>query len=196
MAHTHTSDLLDDLISKAPEGSVDLEWLLGHLDTRSFGLILLLLALLMIIPGIATIATVMIIFPGVEMLLGRSSPTFPRFLSKWQFDFKRFSRFVARVKPALLVVESVSRPRWNAHHRITGRLVGAFVLLLALSAMWPLPFVSVIPGIVILLIAIGYLQEDGLLLAAALAAAVLSLLGFVWTIHTSAGAIMKWVGFG
>jgi hypothetical protein len=196
LAHTHTSDLLDELLSKAPEGPVDLEWLLTRLDSRSFGLILLLLGLLMIIPGVATIATVMIVFPGIEMLLGRSSPTFPRFLSKRPFDFKRFSRFIVRVKPVLRAVETVSRPRWNVYRHITGPLVGAIVLLLALSAMWPLPLVSIIPGIVISMIAIGYLQEDGVVLIAALTAAILSLLGFAWTVWASAGAIRQWIGFG
>jgi hypothetical protein len=55
--------------------------------------------------------------------------------------------------------------------------VGTVVFLLALSAIWPLPLVNVIPGAVIVLIAIAYLQEDGLLLAVAAAAAFLSLAG-------------------
>ena len=90
MAPPHTSELLEELVAKAPDGPVDLEWLLRHLDKRSFGLLLLLLGLLVIIPGIATIATLALLFPAVEMMLGRSAPSFPRFLSKRQFDFKRF----------------------------------------------------------------------------------------------------------
>jgi hypothetical protein len=65
---------------------------------------------------------------------------------------------------------------------------------LALSAIWPLPLVNVIPGAVIILIAIAYLQEDGLLLAVASAAAFLSLAGSGWTVWTSAGALMRWMG--
>jgi hypothetical protein len=42
LAHTHTSDLLEELVSQAPDGPVDLDWLLGRLDKRSFGLLLLL----------------------------------------------------------------------------------------------------------------------------------------------------------
>ena len=38
LEHKHTSDLLDDLVRQAPEGMVNLDWLLGHLDKRSFGL--------------------------------------------------------------------------------------------------------------------------------------------------------------
>jgi hypothetical protein len=63
LARPHTSELLEELVSKAPDDPVDLEWLLGHLDKRSFGLLLLLLGLLVIIPGISTMA---LMFPAVE----------------------------------------------------------------------------------------------------------------------------------
>ena len=59
LEHKHTSDLLEELVSQEPDGPVDLDWLLGHLDRRSFGLLLLLLV---IIPGVATVATVMLFF--------------------------------------------------------------------------------------------------------------------------------------
>jgi hypothetical protein len=193
LEHKHTSELLEELVSQAPDGSVDLEWLLKHLDRRSFGLLLLLLGLLVIIPGVATLATVMLVFPSVEMLMGRSSPTFPRFLSKRSFDFGRFKRFTGKMQPALRAIEALSRPRWSLPHVLAGRLVGAVVFALALSAMWPLPLVNVIPGMVIVLIAVAYLQEDGFLLAIAAIAASLTLLGFGWTVWTSAAAVMRWI---
>ncbi|WP_082070082.1 exopolysaccharide biosynthesis protein [Bradyrhizobium sp. LTSP885] len=194
LAPTRTSELLEELVAQAPDGPVDLEWLLGHLDRRSFGLLLLLLGLLVIIPGVATIATLALLFPAVQMVLGRSAPSFPRFLSKRQFDFKRFKRFTVLVLPMLQAIERVSRPRWNARRDVTDRLIGLVVFLLALSAGWPLPLVNVIPGIVVVLIAIAYLQEDGLLLVVGLAAALMSLLGLGWTVWTSARALIGWMG--
>ena len=179
-------------MAKAPDGPVDLDWLLGHLDKRSFGFLLLLLGLLVIVPGVASIASLMVIFPGVEMMLGRTRPTFPQFLSRR--PFKRFKRLAERVQPALRAIENLSRPRWTLPHAAAGRLVGAVVFLLALSAVWPLPLVNVIPGAIIVLIAIAYLQEDGLLLAVAAAAAFLSLAGFGWTLWRSGGAVMRWIG--
>ena len=68
------------------------------------------------------------------------------------------------------------------------------LFLLALSAFWPLPLVNVIPGAIIVLIAIAYLQEDGLLLAVSSAAAFLSLEDFGWTLWRSGGAVMRWIG--
>lgn len=181
MAHSHTSVLIEELVAQVPDGPVDLDWLLGHLEKRSFGLLLLVLGLLVIVPGVASIATLMVFFPSVEMMLGSSRPTFPRFVSKRPFDFKRFKRFTERIQPGLRAIENLSRPRWTLPHAAADRLVGAVVFLLALSAIWPLPL-DVIPGAIIALIAIAYLQEDGLLLAVAAAAAFLSLAGFGWTV--------------
>jgi Exopolysaccharide synthesis, ExoD len=74
LAHTHTSVLIEELVAQAPDGPVDLDWLLGHLAKRSFGLLLLLLGLLVIVPGVASIATLMVIFPSVEMMLAAAGP--------------------------------------------------------------------------------------------------------------------------
>jgi hypothetical protein len=68
------------------------------------------------------------------------------------------------------------------------------VFLLALSAGWPLPLVNVIPGMAVVLIAIAYLQEDGLLLAIGMAIALICLLGLTWTLWTSAEALIGWIG--
>lgn len=193
MAPPQTSQILADLVAKAPDGPVDLEWLLGNLDKRSFGLLLLLLGLLVIIPGIATIATLALLFPAVEMMLGRRAPSFPRVISKRQFDFKRFKRFTIAVSPMLQAIERISRPRWDARHDVIDRLVGLVVFLLAFSAGWPLPLVNVIPGMVVVLIAVAYLQEDGLLLAVAMAAALLCLLGLGFTLWASVSAVMEWM---
>jgi hypothetical protein len=46
------------------------------------------------------------------MMLGRSSPTFPQFLSKRCFGFGRFKRFTDKMQPALRAIEALSRPRW------------------------------------------------------------------------------------
>jgi hypothetical protein len=193
LQHRHTSDLLAELVSQVPDGPIDLDWLLGHLDRRSFGLILFIVGLLVVIPGVATVATIVLLFPAVEMMLGHSGPSFPAFLSKREFDFMRFRRFTARIRLALVAIESVTRPRWNAHRDATDRLIGGLVFVLALTAMWPLPLVNVIPGIVIALIAIAYLQEDGALLLASFVPAIAWISSFAWTIWTSAKAIMRWM---
>jgi hypothetical protein len=92
----HTSDLLKRLIDEAPKDKVDLEWLLGHLQKRAFGLLLLILAIAILVPGLGIAASVAIAFPAVEMMLGRDRPTLPRLLTKRSFATKRFTKWSMR----------------------------------------------------------------------------------------------------
>jgi hypothetical protein len=117
----HTSDLLQRLIDGAPKDKVDLDWLLGHLHKRAFGLLLLILAIAILIPGLGIAASVAIAFPAVDMMLGRDRPTLPHLLTKRSFATQRFKTWSTRALPMLKFVERVAdhvgprpRPRPNA----------------------------------------------------------------------------------
>jgi hypothetical protein len=190
----HTSDLVERLIDEAPKGKVNLDWFLGHLQKRAFGLLLLVLAIAILVPGLGIVASVAILFPAVEMMLGRDRPTLPRFLTKRAFATERFTKSAARALPVLRAVERISRSRWHPPLEATKRAVGLLVLLLSISGIWPLPLINVLPAVTIALLAIAYLQEDGLLLAAAFAIGILSLLVFGFLVWTSADFLANAVG--
>jgi len=190
----HTSDLVERLIDEAPKDKVDLDWFLGHLQKRAFGLLLLVLAIAILVPGLGIVASVVIAFPAVEMMLGRDRPTLPRFLTKRAFATERFTKSAARALPVLRAVERISRSRWHPPLEATKRAVGLLVLLLSISGIWPLPLINVLPAVTIALLAVAYLQEDGLLLAAAFAIGILSLLVFGLLMWTSADFLANAVG--
>jgi hypothetical protein len=77
---------------------------------------------------------------------------------------------------------------------VTKRVVGVVVLLLTvLLLLAPVPMIQVVPALVIVLISMAYLEEDGILLSIALLIAVvlLAITGVaVWKIV--AGAL--WIG--
>jgi hypothetical protein len=72
-------------------------------------------------------------------------------------------------------LERFVRPRWRGPFEATKRVVGVVVLSLAPTLIWPFPFSHIIPSLVVGLLSLAYLEEDGVLLCVALAAAVLSL---------------------
>jgi hypothetical protein len=185
----HTSALLARLIHEAPKDTIDLDWLLHHLRKRAFGLLLLILSIAIVIPGCGVAASIAIAFPAVEMMMARDRPSLPVFLTKRPFATQRFSKWAERSLPLLRLVERVSRSRWHIPAEAAKRAVGLLVLALAISGIWPIPLINILPAVTIALIAVAYLQEDGLLLCIAFAIGILSLLVFGWLVWMSTDAI-------
>jgi len=75
--------------------------------------------------------------------------------------------------PVLRFLERLIRPRWPTPFETTKRVVGLMVLLLGVGLLAPIPLSNVPPAMLIVLIAFAYLEEDGVLLCAALLAALL-----------------------
>jgi hypothetical protein len=196
--HVPTSVALAQLLNEAPRDHVSLAWLIGRLQKRSFGLLMLLLALLGLAPGVATLSGFLLAFPAIQMILGRESPTLPRFLATRSISTGLFVRWSARAIPLFKRMEALIRPRLQTPFPATKRLVGLVVLLLAATLIWPFPFSQVIPALVIMLISFAYLEEDGVLLCISLAAALLSFFitaATIWATVRATGLIERlWTG--
>ena len=95
--------------------------------------------------------------------------------------------------PVLRYFEKVIHPRWPTPFEATKRLVGTVVVILNTTLIFtPIPLSNVVPAVVITLISLAYLEEDGLLLTIALLAAVIVLgIEFVAIRETVVGA--KWI---
>jgi hypothetical protein len=126
------------------------------------------------------------------MVLGRPVPVLPRRVAAHRFEAKRLARAVLRVVPVLRWLERFIRPRWATPFETTKRAVGGVVLLLAASLLVPVPLSNVPPALAIVLIAFAYLEEDGMLLAIALAAALV-LLGAAALAAWEAVSVTGWV---
>jgi hypothetical protein len=84
-------------------------------------------------------------------------------------------------------------PRWATPLEATKRLVGAVVLILNVTlVLTPIPLSNIVPALVIAVISLAYLEEDGLPLSLTLLNAVVVVtleLAAVW--ETVLGA--KWI---
>lgn len=169
-----TSVILEDLLRDAP-GEVTFEWIIATLQERSFGIVMLLIALVGLVPGISPVVAVMLAVPAVQMMLGRGEPVLPRRLAVRRISKLRLARILARVIPAFRRLERLVRPRWRTPFKTTQRTVGFVMFLLGATLLAPVPFSHVIPALVIMLLAFAFLEEDGVMLCIALAAAVISL---------------------
>jgi hypothetical protein len=178
-----TSVLLERVVASAPAERITLAWLLGELGDRSFGIFALFLALIALLPGVSLLAGILLMLPAVQMILARRNPVLPRFVAAHRISTARLDALVRRLTPVLKRLERVIRPRWASPPGWTKRSVGVALLAMAAMLLIPIPFSQFIPALVIGVIAIAYLEEDGLVLAVAMgmAAATVAAAGvLVW----------------
>ena len=182
--------MLQQLNHEAPKDYVTLGWLMGHLRKRSFGIIMLVLALLAPVPGISIVAGVLLMISAYQMMMGKPAPTFPRRIAARRLPMPRLALLLQRVIPVLRYLERMIHPRWSTPLEATKRLVGVVIMMLSCTVvMAPIPLTNVVPALIIALISLAYPEEDGLLLLLALLAAVIALaiaVMVVWeTVHGS-----------
>jgi hypothetical protein len=159
---------------------------MGRLQKQSFGLIMLLLAIVAVAPAISVLGGLLLLIPAFQMIAGRSAPVFPRWIADRPLPTKHLGAVVQHAISVLKYLEKVVRPRWPTPPELTKRVVGIFVVLLsARLLLMPIPLSNILPAILIALISLGYLEEDGVLLSISLLAAVVVLtvdLGLVWEV--------------
>ncbi len=170
-----TSAELALILDEAKDEQVTVGWLIEQLGERSFGLTLLLMALVALIPGASTIVGVLIAWPAIQMILGHHTPVLPGFFARRKIAVAKLARAIRILVPRLRWVEKAVRPRWHAGFRATKRLTGILMLLVGVTLISPFPFSHVIPAIVIMLMALAYLEEDGIALIVSLFAALVSI---------------------
>jgi hypothetical protein len=154
---------------------VSIGWLMEQLGGRSFGLALLVMGALGILPGVSTVAALMVVWLAVQMMLGQEAAVLPRLVARRSIGVERLARVIGIVAPRLAWVEQLVRPRWPMLFQTTERLTGLTMLLLGLSMLSPVPFSQIVPAPIIMLLALAYLEEDGIALLVALIAALASL---------------------
>ena len=156
-------------------------------------MIMLLLALIAMVPGISIIAGLLLMIPAFQMLFGRAAPIFPRSIAMRPMPTRHLAALLQRAVPLLRHLEKLIHPRWPDLLESAKRLVGIVVVMLSLAVVLaPIPLSNVVPALLIALISLAYLEEDGLVLSIALVAALVMLglaAATVWEMVVGA----KWV---
>jgi len=175
IAHVPTSQLFQAVLKNAPADRVTAAWLLRSLGRRSFGMVMLLLGLVAMVPGVSIIAGFLLAGLSFQMMLARESMMVPRWIASRSISTRRIARLIDRTTPVIKALETFIRPRWQTPFIATKRFVGIVVLMLAGSVFLPIPLTNIVPGAITMVVALAYLEEDGVLLLVALCASVGSL---------------------
>jgi hypothetical protein len=169
-----SSRMLQEVIRQAPGEYVTVGWLTSTLRQHSFGIIMLSLGLLATTPVGSTVPGLILAVMAVQLIVGRSEPVFPYFVMTRRLPTKQLHRLGGRAIHVLKYVEKAVHPRWPMTFEVTKHAVGIMVLLLTVVLLLtPVPLSNIAPAMVISLISLAYVEEDGLVLSVALLAAII-----------------------
>jgi len=184
------------------EPDASLGEIVDRLDERAFGLLLLLLCLPCIPPFVYVLPQIvslpMLALAG-QMAAGRPSPWLPARFKARRLQLKEFTKVLDFCEKYVRWFEAIARPRLPAVTGRTGaRIVGALMIVPALSILTPLIGTNTVPGIGIAIASLGLVQRDGLLvilgLVVGLGWVLLLVLFAVFFGVEFATALKDWIG--
>ncbi len=173
--HVPASVQLSRMLDRAEDSEVSIGWLMQQLGQRSFGLTFFVMAVIALLPGASTIVGVLLAWPAVQVVLGHDGAALPRLIARRMVGVESLARIIGIVTPRLAWIERLIRPRWPLPFETARRLTGVVMLLLGSTMILPVPFGHILPALATMLLALAYLEEDGIAFLAAMIAALVSL---------------------
>ena len=170
---------------------VSLADIADFLGARSIGSWLLILALPMVLPvpapGISVLFGIPLMMISAQLALGGRRAWLPAFILRKSMARADYVALMARMQPAVERLERLVRPRacWLANDWAK-MPIGLICLVLAMIITLPIPLGHVAPGSAICLLALGFMERDGVVIGIGFVAAVLAL---VIVTLASAGAV-------
>lgn len=192
----HLSLLLERL-ARAPQERTTVGDIAIALQDRSFGAFLLIFALPNLVPTppgatlvlglpLAVVAWQMIASPHGRVVL-------PRWLGDYGFSRSSFEKIVEKLVPSLRVAERLFGPRhWFLGSRFSERILGLYVLLLAVVVILPIPLGNWPPAFALAIIGFAHSERDGVGVLVGCLVGMLALL-LAGVVVLTAGAILALV---
>jgi len=163
------------------------------LRDRGFGALMILLAapnLIPMPPGTSTIFGLPLLFIAYQLIVGYRKPLLPRKVRLRELQVSTVRGIVDRIVPWIERFEKVARPRaWVFPQRTAEQLIGGLVLLLGFLLILPIPLGNFLPGISVILLALGLGERDGLWTAAGIAATLVSIGVIIGVVATAGLAV-------
>jgi len=193
-----TSEILEQLARDATT-RVALADLVSTLGDRAFGLLMLIFALpnavgLGTIPGLSTVFGLPQAIFAVQMIVGLQKPWLPRFLMEKSLSAEDFRSIVSKAHPQLSRFELMLKPRLEAlTSPLAERVLGLVFLILAVIVALPIPLGNWPPAIAMAVIALGLVEQDGVLVLIGLVTGVVAIA--IALAVVTAGAAAVWIAF-
>jgi hypothetical protein len=199
------AERLSDILARLAEpetGSVTLGEVLAAVGERSFGALLVILAIpnmvAGLIPGLSILLGLPLLLVSLQLLVGADKPWLPRRLARLEIQRADLRRIVERTRKALRRLERALRPRLEfLTASWAERLIGLGCVALSILVFLPIPFANLVPATGIMLFGFSMLERDGLMALAALGIVGLSAAlfgGVAFAFITAAGHTVRQLG--
>jgi hypothetical protein len=176
-----TSEILRDILANNPDvHDFTVEKIVNSIGETSFGTSLMFFAIPEVVPipvpGLAAIVVIPTAVISGQMAAGHKQIKLPKFILKKTVPRKALAAAIRAILPLLEKAEKVSKPRWRwATTPLAKRLLGVFIFILALSIAFPMPGFNMPQAISTFIIALGLVEDDGILVATGVIAGLASL---------------------
>jgi hypothetical protein len=146
--------------------TVTLGSILNRVNQKSFGVLLVILALPSALPlpapGFAIPFGIGLIFLALDIIKNKPFPTLPKKLVEKEIKTKEDSKLISSMTRFMAFFEKFLKPRFSAIYNssIFKRSVGLIILICAVSMCIPIPLTNTIPAFGVFLIGLGMLEED------------------------------------
>ncbi len=164
--HSDICGLLLHRLRHEVRGRLTIGRIVQTLQERAYALVILFLTLPNgvpgpTIPGMSTLTGIPVLILALEAASGRKYPRLPRFAARRRLNRYRVIRHLERVRPYILNVESMMRPRldWLPRHP---HLVFAFCAVFSMVLALPIPLGNLPAAWAIILLSLGMAMKDGL----------------------------------
>lgn len=157
-------------LEEAVDGPMTLGELLRRMHHGGFALLTVFLCLPFLQPlpmgGLSTVLGPVVALLGVQLARGRRELAPPEWIARRRLDLRTIRILLGAARAFFRLAERVARPRWTALARAE-EAAGAGIALSGalLSLPFPIPLSNVICAGPATLLALGTLEEDGLLSA-------------------------------
>ncbi len=172
------SDVLEDAVKQHQADLVSVGELMHALHERGFGLLLIIFVLPNCIPvpapGPSSVTAIPLLFLAVQLVAGKESPWLPSWINKKKIRRSLLAKIVGKAAPRMKKIEKLLRQRMSFASSDTGeRIIGILCIIFSLCIALPFPWTNFVPGLGILIMALGLLSRDGVTII------IGSLVGFV-----------------
>lgn len=199
------AERLSEILARLAEpatGSVTLGEVLAAVGERSFGALLVILAIpnmvAGLIPGLSIVLGLPLLLVSLQLLVGAEKPWLPRRLARLEIQRTDLRRIVERTRKALRRLERALRPRLEfLTASWAERLIGLGCVALSLLVFLPIPFANLVPATGIMLFGFSMLERDGLMALAAMGIVGLSAVlfsGVAFAFIAAAGHTVRQLG--